>query len=119
MAAVQPPILTLVPNTGTDKIELPQRIRELDEQRDRATEKALTPDVAADLRDNVTRLLNKLARNPGDLQGLLYDLGRHMYVAGRMDQAADDADARKQADTLAEAALAQVVQLVDRRKAGA
>lgn len=101
-----------------DTIALPARVRELDKARDRATEKALSPDVADDLRENVAKLLGKLAKNPGDLQGLLYDFGRHMYVAGRMDQVGDDQLARTQTDALADAAMAQVLQLVHRPHGG-
>jgi hypothetical protein len=97
-------------------IHLPERIAELDEARDRATEKALTPDVTADMRETVTKILARLAGNPDTpLRALFYDLGRHMYIAGRMDQSADDEKALAQADTLAAATLKQVDELAARR----
>jgi hypothetical protein len=103
--------------TGT-LIRLPERTAALDEARDRATEAALTPDVIADLRETVDKILRRLAHNPDTpLRALFYDLGRHMYVAGRMDQGADDAKAREQADILAAAALKQIDELAARRGA--
>jgi len=117
--ATQPPILTLVPAPTADITTLPARNKALDKRREQAADKATAPDVTADLTDNITKLLTKLARNPRDLPGLLHDFGRAMYVQGRLDQADDDQLALAQADTLADAALAQVVRLVDHGKAGA
>lgn len=117
MTATQSPILVLVPQLPGDLVTLPARTRDLDKQRDAATEKALAPDVVADLRESVDKALRRLAAHPDTpLRAVLYDIGRHMYVAGRMDQAADEATGRAQADALADAALAQVVDLVAARQ---
>lgn len=115
---MQSPILALVPDTRTaDIIKLPKRLRDLDRQRDSAARHAMTPDVIADLREAVDQVIARLKRHPElPLHAALYAFGRHMYVAGRIDEAADDATARAQADVLADAALAQVVDLVAARQ---
>lgn len=112
VATTQPPILMLVHSQTADIIELPQRQADLDALRDLARDKALAPDVAQEIAENTAKLLAKLARNPGDLRGLLYDYGRAMYVHGRMDQAADDTAAREQADTLAQATITQLAEVI-------
>jgi hypothetical protein len=94
---------------------LPERAKPIADQRDRAIDKALAPDVTADFNEAVEQLLTRFARNPRDLPGLLHDLCRRAYVNGRMDQASGDAVAAAQSATLADAALAQVISLTDRR----
>jgi len=117
--ATQSPILTLVPPHRGEVTDLPQRTRDLDRARDKATTQALSPDVAADMREAAAKALERLANRPGTpLLAILLDLMRKAYVNGRMDQAADDQLAVTQADTLANATLAQVIHLTDRQGAG-
>jgi hypothetical protein len=111
--------LMLVTDDTPAPVNLPDRTAQLDRARERAIERALTGDVVADLREAVDTLLTRLARHPGDLQGLLFDLGRKMYVSGRMDQQADDNLARSQTAALLNSTLARVVQLAEHRPAGA
>ena len=118
-----PATLRLVRDTETATspaaIRLPDRHADLDQARDHAIEAALQGDVVADMREAAATLLARLARRPGDLQGLLMDYGRRMYVAGRMDQRDDDQLGRAQTRAMSDAAMAQVVQLAEYRGAGA
>jgi hypothetical protein len=111
--------LVLITDSAPAPVSLPDRTAELDRARERAIERALTADVVADLREAVAGLLARLAKHPGDLQGLLFDLGRKMYVSGRMDQQADDDLARNQTAALLNTTLARVVQLAEHRTGGA
>lgn len=111
--AVQPPLLALLPAPEPDRVTLTKRLRDLDRQRDKATRHAMTPDVTADLRETVEAITARLRTHPDlPLTAALYTLGRRMYVAGRMDQAADDQLAREQADRLAAAAITQTLDLI-------
>ncbi|HZP54625.1 hypothetical protein [Actinocrinis sp.] len=113
--ATQPPLLALVPPHRAEATVLPARLRDLDRARDKATTQALAPDVAADMREAAAKALERLANRPGTpLLAVLLDLMRKAYVNGRMDQAADDQLARAQTDALADATLAQVIQLTGR-----
>lgn len=116
--AVQSPILALVPDTRTaDVIKLPKRLRDLDRQRDSAARRAMTPDVIADLREAVDQVIARLKRHPElPLHAALYAFGRHMYVAGRIDEAADQQTAAEQTDALAQATVHQLADLIAERR---
>lgn len=111
--ATQPVLMTLVRGEGRpDTIELPRRERDLKAQRAAARTAARDPEIQADIREHVTQLAARLARQSKDQARLLAEFAQAMYVHGRVDQAADDTLAREQTDRLAQAVITQTLGLL-------